>query len=155
MKKLLIVLVLSALATAAVWAVSFRKEDLSQYIPQEQPIQAQNREKLLPLKKSLTAMCVNGEWKNLEKCFNISKTDRILARQETGEDPVERYISLLKDYASRMRTEEWEMTELVKNHNYFFFRIAGENGRRLCLSFTKRKGKFLFNSVTEEQVKRK
>jgi len=155
MKKLLITLVLAVIATVAVWAVSFRKDDLSRYIPQEQPAAMQSKKQLLLLQEALTGMCIKSEWKKLEKCFSISKADRSFIKQETGEDPVEKYISLLKDYASLMRNAEWEMTQLVNNHNSFVFRIPGENGKKLCISLMKQKGHYLLTSVEEKETHKK
>lgn len=155
MKKLIITLALAAIATITVWAVSYRKDNLSQYIPKEQPISAVNQTKLMPLQKALVEMCRREEWRKLGKCFNISEADRLFAKQENGEDPVEKYLGLLKDYTPLMRDAKWEMTELVKNHNSIFFRIPGEDGKKLCINIIKRKGKYLFNSVEEEIQKKK
>ncbi|MBO4649022.1 MAG: hypothetical protein J5806_12800 [Lentisphaeria bacterium] len=155
MKKWTITLILAAIATITVWAVSYRKDDLTQYIPQEQPVSEQNRKQLETVRKALIRMCCNAEWEKLEKCFSLSKTDRLFAKQENGEDPVEKYLGLLKSYAPQMRNAKWEMTELVKNQNSIFFRFEGENGKKLCVNLTKRKRKYLFHSVEEIEAKKK
>ena len=155
MKKLAVTLILAAIATVTVWAVSYRKDDLAQYVPQEQPVSEQNRRQLETVRKALIGMCTGAEWKKLEKCFSLSETDRLFAKQENGEDPVEKYLGLLKSYAPQMRNAECEMTELVKNPNSIFFRFQGENGKKLCINLTKRKGKYLFHSVTEIGTKKK
>ena len=155
MKKLLITLALAAIATVTVLAVSYRKDDLSKYIPQEQPVSADHQAKLAPLHKALVEMCSRGEWRKLAKCFNISEEDRLFAKQENGEDPVEKYLGLLKDYTPLMRDAKWEMTESVKNRNSIFFRIPGGDGKKLCINIIKRKGKYFFNSVEEIQRKKK
>ena len=155
MKKWAITLILAAIATITVWAVGHRKDDLAQYVPQEQPVSEQNHKQLEPVRKTLIRMCCNSEWGKLEKCFSLSKTDRLFAKQENGEDPVEKYLGLLKSYAPQMRNAEWEMTELVKNPNSIFFRFQGENGKKLCINLTKRKGKYLVHSVEEIGAKKK
>lgn len=149
MKKLIITLALVAIAGITVWAMSHKKEDLSQYVPQEQPISEQNQKEMEPIRKALVKMCSRGEWKKLEKCFSLSEADRLLAKQEHGEDPLDKYVSLLKTYAPLMQNASWEMTELVKNHNSLFFRVPGNNGSKLCINITRRKGEYRLRSVEE------
>lgn len=149
MKKLIITLILVSIAAITVWAMNRKKEDLSQYVPQEQPISEQNQKEMEPIRKALVKMCSRGEWKKLEKCFSLSEADRLFAKQEYGEDPLDKYVALLKTYAPLMQNASWEMTELVENHNSLFFRIPDNNGKKLCINITKRKGEYRLRSVEE------
>jgi len=155
MKKLIITLVLVAIAGITVWAMNRKKEDLSQFVPREQPISEQNQKQLEPMRKALVRMCCRGEWKKLEKCFSLSETERLFAKQEHGEDPLDKYVALLKTYAPLMQNATWEETELVENHNSIFFRVPGNNGSKLCINITKRKGEYRLHSVEEIQPEKK
>ena len=146
-KQLFLLLFLSAVFTTLLLCGFGGKEDISRYIPAEIPVETAGDRALAGICQKITTAGKRKNFRSLERYFNISKTDRAIAKYEKKSDPVTEQLSLLERHSDLIREAKWQIFTLEKNSSVRILRSTTDDNRSVSIVLVKRKNGYRISAI--------